>query len=278
MKGIKRLVALLLVLVVAVSAFSLTAFADDDIQAKKDLVNDVYDNVKNNSYDRDGGGSIKGSELFSSQDSDGIWQLDEDMFAKLSSSGQQDLVNDISKYSQDSLDDDSNEVSQKTVENWWKELQAVPGAGTKFMSLILQNTKPDYVTANKIYKPFSGVIGTIMGIIAVVGMGLLGIVLVADIFYIVIPPVQMLVADEGADKKRAKSHIFSNDAIYAVETAEQSGDTQTGGGKKQALGIYLKRRIPMLILLGICLMYLASGSIYVLVGKILDLVSGFLGF
>lgn len=278
MKGMKKLVALVLVLVVALSLMTVSVFAKDDEDAKKELVNYVYTALDNN-YDRDGGGTVPKTELFK-QNADGVWELQEEAFAKLSSSGQQDLVNDISKYSNECNDDDKShpDVSDKTVENWWKELQAVPGAGTKFMSLILQNTKPDYVTANKIYKPFSGVVGTIMGIIAVVGMGLLGIVMVADIFYIAIPPVQMLVADDGTDKKKVKSHIFSNDAIYAVETAEQSGDAQTGGGKKQALGIYLKRRIPMLILLGICLMYLASGSIYVLVGKILDLVSGFLGF
>lgn len=278
MKGIKKLVALLLVLAAAISLMTVSAFAADDEAAKKELINYVY-NALENSYDRDGGGTVSKTELFK-QNADGVWELQEDAFAKLSSSGQQDLVNDISKFSNECNDDDKAhpDVSDKTVENWWKELQSVPGAGTKFMSLILQNTKPDYVTANKIYKPFSGIIGTIMGIIAVLGMGLLGIVMVADIFYIVIPPVRMLVTDEGTgEKRKATSRIFSNDAIYAVQVAEDSGDAQNGG-KKQALGVYLKRRVPMLILLGICLMYLASGSIYVLVGKILDLVSGFLGF
>ena len=70
--------------------------------------------------------------------------------------------------------------------------------------------------------------------------------------------------------------MFSDDALYAVKVAEESSDA--GGSKKQALGVYLKRRIPMLVLLGICLLYLVSGSIYTLVGYILDLVSGFIGF
>ena len=62
----------------------------------------------------------------------------------------------------------------------------------------------------------------------------------------------------------------------AVKVAEESDSSD--GNKKQALGIYLKRRIFMLILLGICLLYLVQGQIYTFVGWILDLVSGFLGF
>ena len=112
-------------------------------------------------------------------------------------------------------------------------------------------------------------------------MSLLGVVLVSDVMYIALPPLQALVPPDGPREARAEgtsavaklSFIFSDDARYAVRTAMAEEN-----GKKQAYGIYLKRRVVMLILLGICLLYLVSGQIYSLVGKLLDLVSGFLGF
>ena len=254
--------------------------ASQEAQAKRELTVYVQSQLSQNEYSAEGGGYIQGSDLFAGSATEG-YDLDEDEFNKLTSSAQTELVKDIADKSYDAEETQSN-VSEDTIQTWWKELQTKDGAGSKFLNVILENTKPDFVTANKIYEPFSGIVGTVMGIIAVVGMGSLGIVMVADIFYIVIPPVRMLVSEEGGEpgggrgSRRGASKIFSDDALYSVRVAEESDDA--GGSKKQALGVYLKRRIPMLILLGICLLYLVSGQIYTLVGYILDLVSGFLGF
>ena len=73
------------------------------------------------------------------------------------------------------------------------------------------------------------------------------------------------------------SDLFSYDALYAVKSVEEEGDGGKGRGK-QSLGIYLRRRIGALILLGICLLYLVNGQLYTLVGWILDLLRGFLKF
>lgn len=274
---LKRVAGCLLVVVMlCFSSMSVLAIdSSQDAQAKRELTVYVQSQLSSNDYAAEGGGYISGSDLFTGSATDG-YDLDEDEFGKLTSSAQTELVKDIADKSYDAEESLPN-VSDDTIQGWWKELQTKEGAGSKFLNVILQNTKPDFVTANKIYEPFSGPISTVIGIIAVLGMALLGIVLVADIFYIVIPPVRMLVSDEGdSGGKKSASKIFSDDAIYSVKVAEESSDA--GGNKKQALGVYLKRRIPMLILLGICLMYLVAGKIYVLVGYILDLVSGFIGF
>lgn len=279
---IAGILSILMVLMCILSLCSMTVFAADTAEAEKALHQAVYNSVSDNDYKLNGGGTIKGSGLFTNT-TDG--KINESNFEKLTSQAQSDFVSDVAKYSEEARDNDSvgtvstKEVANDTVQNWWKDLQSSKGVGSKFMNVILENTKPDFVTANAIYQPFSGVVGTIMGVIAVVGMGLLGIVLVMDIFYIALPPVRIFVAEEGENGKGAKkaiSKLFSNDAIYAVKVAEESDSSD--GNKKQALGIYLKRRIFMLILLGICLLYLVQGQIYTFVGWILDLVSGFLGF
>jgi hypothetical protein len=261
----------------ATSVFAATDSSQDAL-AKKELTTYVSSQLSQKEYAVEGGGTMKGSDLFTGSASTG-YDLDEAKFNKLNSAAQTELVTDIANKSYEA-EDKKEKISEETVQNWWKELQTKKGAGSKFLNVILENTKPDFVTANAIYAPFSGILGTVMGIIAVVGMALLGVVLVADIFYIVIPPVRMLVSDEqtgdGRGSRKGASKIFSNDAIYAIQVAEESNDA--GGSKKQALGVYLKRRIPMLILLGICLLYLVQGQIYTMVGWVLDIVSGFLGF
>lgn len=287
--GLARFVSLFMVVMMVMSVFALSmvsagaASADDE--ALGYLSREVVKKISGNKYDVEGGGTMTGGDLFEKDENyttTSVQTLNEKNFNKLTSQAQTKLVTDIAEQSNTLADDSNNDVSDETVQNWWKQLQSKKGAGSKFLNVILENTKPDFVKANQIYAPFSGIVGTIMGVIAVVGMGLLGIVLVADIFYIVIPPVRMMVSEEGGQpgegrsSRTGKSKLFSDDALYAVKIAEESSDG--GGSKKQALGVYLKRRIPMLILLGICLLYLVSGSIYTLVGYILDLVSGFIGF
>lgn len=283
----------LMMLMLTVSAFATPAGGGSAGvgQGMDSLSTYVYSKMAANTYEVTGGGSISGQDVFYATSYQGVqggqggFDVDEKKFATLTSSAQTQFVSDIATYSNQSMTDSTytagSNISEETVQAWWKTLQSKNGLGSKFLNVILENTKPDFVTANAIYKPFSGIVGTVLGLIAVIGMALLGLVMVSDIFYIVIPPVRMMVSEEtvsgvnGAGGRKS-SKLFSDDAMYAVKVAEEQDDA--GGSKKQALGIYLKRRVPMLILLGICLLYLVSGQIYTFVGWILDLVSGFLGF
>lgn len=274
------LISVIISVLLSIFVFSKTAMAVTEEQAMQNLTTYVYGKMSQNEYTLEGGGSIKGSDLFEGKPTEG-YDLIESEFTKLSSKAQSQVVSDIATYSNSAVEDDrAKGVEESTVQTWWKQLQTKEGVGSKFMNEILKNTKPDFVSANQIYQPFSGVIGTVMGVIAVFLMGFLGIVMVSDIAYITLPPVRLFVSEENNSRggKIARSKIFSADAIYAVQVSEESGNSADGGERKQALGIYFKRRIFMLILLGICLLYLVQGQIYTLVGYILDLVSGFLGF
>ena len=283
-KRSKSFVLTILAMICVLMIGTLSVFADtaaqatQDEQAKRNLTTYVYGQMSQNKYEVDGGGSLSGSDLFEGSPTDG-YDLQEDEFQSLSSSAQTQVVEDIAENSYDAVDSDKAEgVTESTVQNWWKELQTKNGVGSKFMNEILKNTKSDFVTANAIYQPFSGLVGTILGLLAILICALLGIVMAADICYITLPPVRNFVAeDDNSNGKIAKSKIFSHDAIYAVQCAEDTSDGGSGGGK-QALGIYLKRRIFALILLGICLLYLINGQLYTLVGWTLDILRGFLGF
>ena len=250
-------------------------------QAQKNLTTYVQSKMMSNTYELEGGGYVAGSSLFTGDASKG-YDLDEAMFNTLSSSAQSEAVDDIAMYSNEAASPNkagtgtnATGVTSGTVQDWWKQLQQKNGVGSKFLNTILQNTKPDFVAANAIWKPFAGPVGVLLGVLAVATMSLLGITIIADIMYIVLPPVRGFVGEDENGDKPVISHVFSFDAIYAVKKAESDSDS---GTPKQALGIFLKRRIFALILLCICLMYLVQGQIYTLCGYILDLMHGLLGF
>lgn len=270
--AIKKIAVVLLTAIICIAS-SISAFADVSTEsASISLTNSVYSEMSSNTYELEGGGYVSGKELFTGSAGKG-YDLDEAQFGLLTSDAQSLVVKDIATYSNAKIGE--NGVTEQTVQNWWKQLQTKNGVGSKFLNTILENTKPDFVTANAIWKPFSGPVGTVLGLIAVMIMAFLGVVMVADISYITLPPVRLFVSDDEKGSRFVKSKLFSHDALYAVQKAESDSDN---GSPKQALGIYFKRRVFMLILLGICLLYLVNGAIYTLVGYILDLVSGFLGF
>lgn len=280
---------LMLVVMVAYSLMSIGVFAEEKVDSKKAMENlqkYVQADISGITYEKDGGGFYAGSELLVQSGSG--YDLDESKFQELSKKSQSKLVSDMAQSSTNavakrngkdvsSVDPDSKAptgavdgVTDEVAQTWWGNLQKKDGVGTKFLSTVLQDTKPDFVTAQRWYKPFSGPIGTLLAFGSIIAMALIGLVMVADILYITIPPVRLFVDDQGADDKMITSKIFSHAAIHAVKTVEEGGDK----ANKHALGIYFKSRVVELVILGICLLYLVNGRIYSFVGYILDLLSG----
>ena len=91
-----------------------------------------------------------------------------------------------------------NGITSATVTGLLQKLQTKKGMGSKLLTEILKDTKPDYVRARSIYQPFSGIIGTILGLGEILIMALLGIVTVSDLAYIVIPMYRGLMGDAGS--------------------------------------------------------------------------------
>ena len=264
--------------------------------SKDTLTTNVYTALQSDTFETEEGGYLAGEELF--VDSGGGKDVNENKFKLLTNREQNRFVSQlalscneqvalaegtsttVTKFSYDGSEsetkgpDDAKGVTDETVESWWKTLQNKEGIGSKFLNTVLQDTKPDFVTASKWYKPFSGPISTALGFLSIAIMGLIGIVMGCDIFYITIPPVRLFVEDKGGEGKIETSKFFSHAAIHAVKTVEEgSGD----GANKQALGIYFKSRVFELILLAISLLYLVNGQLWTLVGYILDLLSGITG-
>lgn len=270
-------------LLTLVCMFVLPVMSASAVEAKSDPTGYMEEYITNGggttkkgttdkTYPKEGGGSYKYSELVD----DGYVNGN---FTELTSKGKESLLTDMSTYADAAIESDRN-VTDQTKTTWLTNLQQCNGVGTQLMNSILQNTKPDYATANRIYEPFSGIVGTCLALGAILIMAFLGITMVLDLSYIGIPAFRMMVGGDDKGGKDGKPKFISWEAVSAVTQAEggNGGGGQDGSGNKVAVGIYFKKRVIMLIVLGVCLLYLISGQIYTLVSWILDLVSGFLGF
>lgn len=234
---------------------------------------------KDKTYTKEGGGTVKYSDLVG----DGV-NINVAVFNELKSTEKEKFLTDMhscamAKVKADSDSTSADKVTSDTVTNWLQQIQQCDGVGSQLMNTLLQNTKPDYATANRIYEPFSGVVGTVLGLGAILIMAFLGITMVLDLSYIGIPAFRLMLNGDG-DNGKGKPKVISYEAVSAVETAEGGGGAggQNGSTGKVAVGLYFKKRVIMLIILGVCLLYLIQGQIFTLVSWILDLVSGFLGF
>ena len=171
-----------------------------------------------------------------------------------------------------------------TVTELYEIVQQESGMAGTLLASIMSNTKPDYATANRIYEPFSGIVGTILGLISVLIMAALGVTMGLDVAFITIPAFQMALGGETGDgngkgDSKGMSRLISQEAHKAVKAAGDGSGGQAGDGDyKAAVGVYFKYRWKGLVLLGICLLYLVQGQIYSFVGWFIDLFSGLLGF
>lgn len=249
-----------------------------------------------NRYMLSGGGYVLYAELWNTEllsnpstASQGT-NLFVDDFANLKSGEKQKFLKDVFTLANAVATDTANgknsgvgAPSDDTVTDMMNTLQQQSGLAATMLAALLQNTKPDYVSANRLYAPFSGVVGTILGVISIVLMAALGVTMALDLAYITIPAFQMALGgtNEGGhgDKSKGIGGIISQEAKKAVQAADGGSGGQAGSGEyRAAVGIYFKYRWKGLVLLGICLLYLVQGQIYSFVAWFIDLFSGFLGF
>jgi len=245
-------------------------------------------------YETTGGGYKAWKEVVSNPaNSNGNYTyIDVSQYDQLTAKSKRQVLEGIFEIANAMEDDCANlkstdGVTSDTVESMMTVLQNNSGQGSQMLAMLMKNTKPNYMAANKIYEPFSGPVGTALALIAILIMAALGLTMALDIAYIVIPAFQMLCGGgsdagqggPGQGKKGGIGGFISSEAKHAVKTAEGGSGGQAGGGEyKAAIGTYLKHRWIGLTILGICLLYLVQGQIYNFVAWFVDLFSGFLNF
>lgn len=261
-KILTRCSALLIVLnLVCALCFPLVGYANSsktanaERKSRNELASYVASSVADNTYELAGGGSVKGSLIYSCNGSSEYGTFTEANYNKLTSESQTRLLQDMLKAM------DNDKFSTKTYDgakkSWLGEVNK--HAGSDMLTAILAGQQPDYATAKTLYAPIQKPINTLLGLGSIITVSVLALSMVADLIYMSLPPISMMMGDDPK--------YISREAKYAVN--------QSGSGEKEPLGIYFKKKAIQMCILGICLLYLIQGRIYNLVQMILNLLSGF---
>ena len=223
-----RLLTLFLVTVMALNCTCVFAGSSSLTELKETVVSGEYEALDSsdagkefsaNQYKLKDGGYLLYSEIVDTDN----W-VNETQLNKLTAAAKQDFAEDMFKIANRKVQvDDAHgivgdgAVTSETVTEMYNILQNKQGMGTVLMASLLSETKPDYASANKLYKPFSGVVGTILGLLSVLIMALLGVTMGCDIAFITIPAFQMMCGGADGGKNGGEGSKGGIGGIISVE-------------------------------------------------------------
>lgn len=164
---------------------------------------------------------------------------------------------------------DSNNISGQAKTRIYNFIANQDTATSSLVRQLSNDVNADFATAYSWFKPFTGGISTVLGLVSLGIFICLTFMILVDISFLVIPGVQYALSST-TDGKKAK--FVSNEAWLALQEVEK--EAQSG---KSALGIYFKRKAVQLIILSVCLLYLVGGKIYTLIGWVIDSFQGVVG-
>lgn len=177
---------------------------------------------------------------------------------------------DKQKTMQIALDGVYNSSISRTAKNKiYNELSALDETTAALVRELSTDVRADFGKAYSWFKPFSGWVGWLLGSIALLMFMLLGITMVVDIAYISLPAVQLLLTDEANNRAKFVS--------YEAYSAVKEQQSKAGVEYKSPMVLYMKAKTVQFIAIFVCLLYLVSGQLYVLLANLMDYFHGILG-
>lgn len=179
---------------------------------------------------------------------------------------EQDAKSKIMSYALESIKDSGiSTVASNKIYNF---IESQDESTASLVRQLSNDVNADFARAYMAFKPFSGVLGFVLGVFAIGIFVTLTLMIVTDLSYIVIPIVRDWLTPASSN---AKPKYVSNEAWYAVKEVDSSTNTS-----KNTLLIYFKKKTMQFVILSICILYLLSGQIYTLIGNIMDMFRGVL--
>lgn len=119
---------------------------------------------------------------------------------------------------------------------------------------LTEDTSADLATARTWLAPFTGGLGTVIGVLVLVIFIFLGVGILWDIAYLALPPLQFFL-ERGEEHKKP----FGVSAEAWKANREVALDYKN---TKSEITEYLKKRVPVILICAICIGYLISGKVY----------------
>lgn len=129
---------------------------------------------------------------------------------------------------------------------------------TQALKYLTEDTSADLARARKWFMPFTGGIGTIMGVFAILVFLFLGVSVLWDVAYLALPGLQLFL-ERGDDRRKP----FGVSAEAWRVNREVANDYKNS---KNEVTTYLKARVPIIMACAVCVAYLISGKVYEIMG------------
>lgn len=272
LKKLKRCLVIGIVTITTMLSMTITASAATTINSTdKQVLNSNFATGNEHKYT-----SVKtdGStqEVYLFKVSGNTITFNADEFERMEADEQKRAMSDLSEWLSDAqMTNESKQAIQEEVR------KSSSKAGNMMIPVIFEGTQADLLSAYKIFQPFQGPLGIVLGIGVIVITVLLMASTVMDLVYIGVPVARNYLTvktEERTGNSMNKPWGITNDAFSAINETEAT--LQGGDGKyKNAYTIYFKRRAFTYIILAICILYLLSGQIVGIISWLLNLVSGF---
>lgn len=174
----------------------------------------------------------------------------------------------LSKFIKGLQNSDVSPQTQQELIAWMQETDS--DVSRMMVPLVIDSTSADLYKASKVLSPILPTVRVIIGVGVFIVAIFLIISTVMDLVFIGLP-----IARESMEswREKGKSRIFlvSSDAVATVREVESNLE---GGGYRNAVLLYFRRRAVTYIVLSVCLLYLIVGELGGFIDWILRLGSG----
>lgn len=134
---------------------------------------------------------------------------------------------------------------------------------TATLRYLKVDTKTDIAKAGYYLRPFNNAVGKALGVITILIFVFTSLSIVIDVAYLVLPGLQVMLS--AGRKPNEKPLLVSPEAHKSMQISQSPGEERS-----QVLWIYLKRRVPQIFIISLCLLYLISGTFYDIIIYVID--------
>lgn len=244
-KSVVNKIVLMLLVVVAVLCSGVTRVYAD--RSEVDAVTTMEEGLSEISRVCAQANNTCGLQILVYTSSDGLLTFSNKLYSQLDMQEKRDFMQVALEATQETS---LGSQQKNKLYNFIAEQDNPTSAAIKYLK---SDASADFVEAKAWFRPFSGVIGTIMGVICLVVFLLLGISCLFDCAYLCLPTFQALL-EHGEEHKRPFG--VSREAWKAMK------DVTADMKYRNIMSVYFSRRMPVVIVCCLCLVYIISGQIY----------------
>ena len=164
-------------------------------------------------------------------------------------------------------------ISRTNRNKIYNNLCSMDESTSSLVRQLSDDVRADFYGAYATLRPFHSTVGWILGFLTLLIFIMLALMIIFDLAYMTVPMAQLTIDNMNTkidkDGKNKKIYLVSIEAVNAVKQSESSVNTKDF---KSPVSVYFSSKTKQIVLMSICVVYLVSGQIYDLIGRIMDYI------